>query len=62
MTSQYQLGNIILYKIPFSKLVAFNNGTDFVPIDKKKGPDRIPKIIHQVWLGSKMPPAKKYFY
>ena len=62
MTIQEQLLAIIGYKIPFSKIVAFNQGEDFVSIDDKKGPNLIPKIIHQVWLGSKLPPAKLYFY
>lgn len=31
-------------------------------MDQKQGPDLIPKVIHQVWLGSQeLPPAKKYF-
>ena len=33
-----------------------------VSVEDKEGPDLIPKIIHQVWLGGKLPPAKKYFY
>ena len=59
---QQQLASIIHYKVPFSKLVAFNPGEDFVSADERKGPELIPRKIHQVWLGSKMPPAKKYFY
>ncbi len=32
-------------------------------MDERQGPDLIPKVIHQVWLGSKeLPPAKKYFF
>ena len=43
-------------------MLAFNNGDEFVPADKKKGPDLIPKVIHQVWLGTpRLPPAKEYF-
>jgi hypothetical protein len=34
-----------------------------VSVDERRGPDLIPKIIHQVWLGtSDLPPAKKYCY
>lgn len=42
-------------------MAAFNPGDDFVPVESKQGPQLIPKIIHQVWLGSKIPPAKQYF-
>jgi len=49
-------------KIPFSKMFAFNPGEDFVSVDERQGPELIPKVIHQVWLGSKLPPAKEYFY
>ena len=62
MPSQDQLKNIIHYHVPFTKLLAINYGEDFVSVNDKKGPDLIPKIIHQVWLGSKLPPAKQYFY
>ena len=43
-------------------MYAFNPGNDFVSVDNRQGPDLIPKIIHQVWLGSRLPPAKEYFY
>ena len=52
------------YMVPFSKLVSFNHGEDFVPVHEKSGEEIIPRVIHQVWLGSadKLPPAKQYFY
>ena len=54
--------NIIKWKIPFSKMIALNTGDEFTPVDDKEGPNLIPKVIHQVWLGSKaLPPAKIYF-
>ena len=62
LSVQKQIESILLYKIPFTKLVAFNNGDDFVPVQEKKGPELIPKVIHQAWLGGKLPPAKQYFY
>ena len=50
------------WKIPYTKLLAFNPGDEFVGVDQRKGPQLIPKVIHQVWLGGKMPAAKDYFY
>lgn len=32
-----------------------------MPVDEKQGPDRIPKVIHQVLLGSELPVAQDYF-
>jgi hypothetical protein len=44
-------------------MLALNNGDDFVPVEDRKGPEIIPKVIHQVWLGDKeLPPSKKYLY
>lgn len=40
----------------------FNPGHEFVSVDKKQGPDKIPKVIHQIWLGGKMGIAQEYFY
>lgn len=42
-------------------MAAFNPGEDFVPVQERKGPELIPRVIHQVWLGSEIPSAKKYF-
>ena len=56
------IGEIFQWKIPVSKLLVFNEGKDYVSINDKKGPDLIPKVIHQVWLGSDLPIAQKYFY
>ncbi len=57
------LYEFLKFKVPFPKLVALNDGEYFVPANKKKGPEIIPKVIHQVWLGtSQLPPAKQYFY
>jgi|JI6StandDraft_1071083.scaffolds.fasta_scaffold453904_2 mannosyltransferase OCH1-like enzyme len=43
--------------------MAFNNGDEFTPVDDMKGPEVIPKVIHQVWLGTnELPPAKMYFF
>lgn len=53
--------NLINNKIPFKKILVLNPGNDFVPVSSKTGPDIIPKIIHQTWLGSTLPPAKEYF-
>lgn len=54
--------NILKWKIPFSKMLAFNQGDEFLPVEQKTGPEVIPKVIHQVWLGTnKLPPAKEYF-
>ena len=36
------MNNVLRWKIPYSKMLAFNNGDEFVPADKKKGPDLIP--------------------
>lgn len=56
------LKNILIWKIPFRKLLAFNEGEDFVSVDAKEGPELIPAIIHQAWFGSQqLPPAKEYF-
>ena len=55
------ISEIYNHKIPFSKLVAYNDAKDFVSVDERKGPDLIPRVIHQVWLGSSIPPAKQYF-
>jgi hypothetical protein len=55
--------NLLKWKIPFSKVIALNNGDEWVPADVRteKEPALIPRIIHQVWLGTKeLPPAKKY--
>lgn len=44
-------------------MLASNPGNEFISVDDRKGPPLIPKVIHQVWLGtSDLPPAKKYFY
>ena len=43
-------------------MVAFNEGEDFISVNDKFGPDLIPRKIHQVWLGDKMPPLKNYLY
>lgn len=63
--SSRNIGTILkglrLYKVPVSKMAAFNPGDDFVPVYRKTGSQLIPKIIHQVWLGSSIPPAKQYF-
>ena len=53
---------MIAYRVPFPKIVAFNEGHDFVSVDDKKGPELIPRKIHQVWIGSALPPAKQYMY
>jgi hypothetical protein len=42
------------FDIPFDKLLVFNPGNKWVSVDDKKGPDIIPKVIHQAWLGSKL--------
>lgn len=47
--------------IPFSKLMVFNPGKAYTPMGKLEGPDLIPKIIHQIWLGGKMSVAQEYF-
>lgn len=50
-------------KIPFSKILSLNPGNDFVSVDNRTGPNFIPKIIHQAWLGTNyLPPAKEYFF
>lgn len=55
--------NILKWKIPFQKLLAFNKAEEFVSVESKKGEDLIPAIIHQAWFGSKrLPPAKEYFF
>jgi hypothetical protein len=57
--------NLLKWKIPFSKMLAFNNGQEFVPAEErmKTMPALIPRIIHQVWLGTnEPPPAKQYLY
>lgn len=42
--------------------MVLNRGEKFDSIENKKGPELIPKVIHQVWLGGKtMPPTKQYF-
>lgn len=41
--------------------MVFNKGAEFIPVEKKEGPNIIPKIIHQVWVGGPMPYAKRYF-
>lgn len=51
-----------LWGVPFSKQLVFNKGREYVPMNKKKGPELIPKVIHQAWLGGDLPYAKKYFY
>jgi mannosyltransferase OCH1-like enzyme len=43
-------------------MLVFNQGAEFVPIDKKTGPELIPKVIHQAWLGGDLPYSKKYLY
>ena len=58
----YTLPTMIAYRVPFPKIVAFNEGHDFVSVDDKKGPELIPRKIHQVWIGSALPPAKQYMY
>ena len=48
-------------KVSFSKVVVLNPGLEFVSVEKKEGPQLIPRVIHQAWLGSKdLPPAKEY--
>lgn len=42
-------------------MLVFNNGTEFVPITLKQGPELIPKVVHQAWLGGEIPQPKKYF-
>jgi len=54
--------NSVRWKIPISKLIALNPGDNFVSVNHRKGPQLIPKIIHQVWLGASLPPVKEYFY
>ena len=56
------IDEIVHAKVSFSKLLVFNPGDDFVPVNLKEGPDIIPRVIHQVWLGGKMPISKSYFY
>ena len=41
--------------------MVYNDAKDFVSVDDRNGHDLIPKIVHQVWLGSSIPPAKQYF-
>lgn len=56
---QETIHNLLKWKIPFRKALAFNHGDEFIPVDKQTGPEIIPKVIHQVWLGtSDLPPAK----
>jgi len=55
------LNEIYKRKIPFSKIVTYNDAKDWVSVDDRKGPDLIPKIIHQIWLGETIPPVKQYF-
>lgn len=61
-TISESIESMIQWKIPFTKLLAFNPGNEFVSVDERKGPQLIPKVIHQVWLGGALPPAKEYFY
>jgi mannosyltransferase OCH1-like enzyme len=42
-------------------MLVFNKGEEYIPMDQKTGPERIPKIVHQAWLGGKLPYAKQYF-
>ena len=50
------------YRIPFDKMIVFNEGLPFTNFTQKEGKDKIPAIIHQAWLGEQMPTAKEYFY
>lgn len=36
----------------------FNPGKEFVPYTKRNKPQRVPKIIHQVWVGNKIAESK----
>ena len=54
--------SVLEVRIPFSKLLVFNDGNEYTPPSLKKGPDIIPKVIHQVWLGGAMPISKSYFF
>lgn len=45
------LQNLIKYKIPFDKMIVFNEGNEFTPFPQKEGKELIPAIIHQAWLG-----------
>jgi hypothetical protein len=56
------IDEISRWGVSFSKLLVFNSGDDFVPVDKKEGLDIIPRVIHQVWLGGKLPIDKIYFH
>jgi mannosyltransferase OCH1-like enzyme len=62
---QESIHNLLKWKIPFSKMLVFNDGREFQSVEQRARikPQLIPKVIHQVWLGSQeLPPAKKYFY
>lgn len=46
---------------PYRKILVFNQGEEYIGIDKKTGPQLIPKLIHSVWIGGKMPKTRRYF-
>jgi hypothetical protein len=61
---QESIHNLLKWKIPFSKMLVFNDGREFQSVEQRARikPQLIPKVIHQVWLGTKdLPPAKQYF-
>lgn len=52
---------ILGFDIAFDKQIVFNPGNKFISVNDKKGPNLIPKIIHQAWLGSKLGIVQEYF-
>jgi hypothetical protein len=56
------LDEIAKWSIPFSKMLAFNEGRPYENFLTKEGPFINEAIIHQAWLGGALPPVKKYLF
>ncbi len=48
------LDEIQRFNVPFEKLVVFNRGDEFVGVNHRKGPNLIPRVIHQIHFGSRL--------
>ena len=42
-----------------SEFAIFNKGDKYEPYTERKKPQRIPKIIHQIWVGGEMHEGKR---
>lgn len=55
----YNIDHLVQNGIPMTDFAVFNPGNSFEPYTIRNKPEIIPKIIHIIWIGGKMPDTKQ---